>query len=153
MAVQCSVLGVSRSGDYSWLGRPESQICQANRLLSRDCRDPSGQPGQLRQPPHLPGASAPGPIRRPAPAGPPDAKRWPAGQEQAAVQGNHGFEACAPRGAGYTAPGLYSRGAQSALSFGHHLYLDPRGVAVLTAIMDLYSRGIVGWSMAERLTE
>ncbi len=34
----------------------------------------------------------------------------------------------------------------------YHVYPDPRGLAVWPGGMDLYSRGIVGRSMAERLT-
>ena len=52
VAVLCSVLEVSRSGYYSWLGRPESPASRANRSLSREIaeihRDSRGSYGSPR---------------------------------------------------------------------------------------------------------
>ena len=36
VSVQCGTLKLSRSGYYGWQSGPESETCQANRLLSRE---------------------------------------------------------------------------------------------------------------------
>ena len=49
-------------------------------------------------------------------------------------------------------PLLRGLGAQRQMGGGQHLHLDGRGLAVRGAVIDLFSRRVVGWSMSAAMT-
>jgi transposase InsO family protein len=153
VSVQCSVLDVSRSGYYRWRSCPESETRQVNRLLSReiaeihrDSRSTYGSPRVYRE------------LRR---------RGKTVGRHRVArLMREDGLKARTKRRFKATTD---SRHAHPVAPDRLHRDFTPEGPnrvwasdityiwtlegwLYLAVIMDLYSRGIVGWSMSERLT-
>ena len=153
VAVQCSVLEVSRSGYYSWLGRPESATRQANRSLSReiaeihrDSRSSYGSPRiyrALRRRGHTVGRHRVARLMR---------------RDGLQAKSRRRFKATTDsRHPHPVAPDLLHRaftpeGPNRVWASDITYIRTLEGWLYLAVVMDLYSRGIVGWSMAERLT-
>ncbi|NOJ50969.1 IS3 family transposase, partial [Bradyrhizobium sp. WSM 1744] len=151
--IMCDVLGVSPAGYYAWRSRPESQRSAANRELIDDIRrvhrDTNGRYGsprvhaELRA--HGRGASR-GRIER--------------------LMRRHGIRAimAKPRRVRTTdsrhdlpiAPDLLERNfiatAPNQIWLADITYVETeQGWLYLATLMDLYSRKIVGWAMADHL--
>lgn len=153
MAVQCSVLEVSRSGYYSWLGRPESATRRANRALAqeiaeihRDHRGVYGSPRiylALKRRGHLVGRNRVARLMREDGLRAKTKRRF-----KATTDSRHGHP---------VAPDILHRDfapeGPNRVWASDITYIRTReGWLYLAVVMDLFSRGIVGWSMAERLT-
>jgi transposase InsO family protein len=153
VALMCDVLGVSPAGYYAWRSRPESRRSAANRALVDDIkrvhRDSSGRYGSPRIHVELTaqgrGASR-GRIER--------------------LMRRHGIRAimARPRRVRTTdsrhdlpiAPNLLDRSfsatAPNQVWLADITYIETdQGWLYLAAVMDLYSRRIVGWAMADHL--
>ena len=153
VALMCDVLGVSPAGYYAWRSRPESRRSAANRALVDDIkrvhRDTSGRYGSPRIHVELTaqgrGASR-GRIER--------------------LMRRHGIRAimARPRRVRTTdsrhalpiAPNLLDRSfsatAPNQIWLADITYIETdQGWLYLAAVMDLYSRRIVGWAMADHL--
>ena len=153
VALMCDVLGVSPAGYYAWRSRPESRRSAANRALVDDIkrvhRDTSGRYGSPRIHVELTaqgrGASR-GRIER--------------------LMRRHGIRAiiARPRRVRTTdsrhdlpiAPNLLNRSftatAPNQVWLADITYIETdQGWLYLAAVMDLYSRRIVGWAMADHL--
>jgi putative transposase len=153
VALMCEVLGVSPAGYYAWRSRPESRRSVANRALVDDIkrihRDTRGRYGSPRIHVELKaqgrGASR-GRIER--------------------LMRRHGIRAimARPRRVRTTdsrhdlpiAPNLLDRSfsatAPNQVWLADITYIETdRGWLYLAAVMDLYSRRIVGWAMADHL--
>ena len=153
VALMCEVLGVSPAGYYAWRSRPESRRSAANRALVDDIkrvhRDTRGRYGSPRIHVELKaqgrGASR-GRIER--------------------LMRRHGIRAimARPRRVRTTdsrhdlpiAPNLLDRSfsatAPNQVWLADITYIETdRGWLYLAAVMDLYSRRIVGWAMADHL--
>ena len=151
--IMCDVLDVSPAGYYAWRSRPESQRSSDNRDLLEDIqrvhRDNHGRYGSPRVHEDLKaqgrGASR-GRIER--------------------LMRHHGIRAimARPRRAGTTdsrhdlpiAPNLLDRNfvadAPNRIWLADITYVETdQGWLYLAAILDLYSRRIVGWAMADHL--
>ena len=151
--IMCDVLEVSPAGYYAWRSRPESQRSSDNRDLLEDIqrvhRDNHGRYGSPRVHEELKaqgrGASR-GRIER--------------------LMRHHGIRAimARPRRAGTTdsrhdlpiAPNLLDRNfvadAPNRIWLADITYVETdQGWLYLAAILDLYSRRIVGWAMADHL--
>ena len=151
--IMCDVLDVSPAGYYAWRSRPESQRSSDNRDLLEDIqrvhRDNHGRYGSPRVHEELKaqgrGASR-GRIER--------------------LMRHHGIRAimARPRRAGTTdsrhdlpiAPNLLDRNfvadAPNRIWLADITYVETdQGWLYLAAILDLYSRRIVGWAMADHL--
>jgi putative transposase len=153
VTIMCGVLGVSPAGYYAWRSRPESQRSAANRELVNDIRrvhrDTNGRYGsprvhaELRA--HGRGASR-GRIER--------------------LMRRHGIRAIVakPRRVRTTdsrhdfpiAPNLLERNfiaaAPNQIWLADITYVETKqGWLYLATLMDLYSRKIVGWAMADHL--
>jgi transposase InsO family protein len=153
VAILCRVLEVSRSGFYGWLRRPESPASRANRLLSqqiaeihRDSRGTYGSPRVYRE------------LKRRGKA---------AGRHRVArLMRRDGLQAKTKRRFKATTDSRHSYPVAPELL---HRDFSPKGLnrvwasdityvwstegwLYLAVVMDLYSRCIIGWSMAERLT-
>jgi len=153
VAILCSVLEVSRSGYYNWLRRPESARSQANRLLSREIaeihRDSRGTYGSPRIYRAL--------QRRGQAVGRHRVARLMR-RDGLQAKTRKRFKATTnSRHAHPVAPDLLHRdfvpeGPNRVWASDITYIRTLEGWLYLAVIMDLYSRGIVGWSMAERLT-
>jgi transposase InsO family protein len=153
VALMCEVLGVSPAGYYAWRSRPESRRSAANRALVDDIkrvhRDTRGRYGSPRIHVELKaqgrGASR-GRIER--------------------LMRRHGIRAimARPRRVRTTdsrhdlpiAPNLLDRSfsatAPNQVWLADITYIETdQGWLYLAAVMDLYSRRIVGWAMADHL--
>jgi putative transposase len=153
VALMCDVLGVSPAGYYAWRSRPESRRSAADRALVDDIkrvhRDTSGRYGSPRIHVELKaqgrGASR-GRIER--------------------LMRRHGIRAimARPRRVRTTdsrhdlpiAPNLLDRSfsttAPNQVWLADITYIETdQGWLYLAAVMDLYSRRIVGWAMADHL--
>jgi putative transposase len=153
VTVLCDVLGVSPAGYYAWRSRPESERSAANRDLVEDIRrvhrDTRGRYGSPRIHAELKaqgrGASR-GRIER--------------------LMHRHGIRAimARPRWVRTTdsrhdlpiAPNLLDRNftavAPNRIWLADITYIETdQGWLYLAAVMDLYSRRIVGWAMADHL--
>ena len=153
VALMCDVLGVSPAGYYAWRSRPESRRSAANRALVDDIkrvhRDTRGRYGSPRIHVELKaqgrGASR-GRIER--------------------LMRRHGIRAimARPRRVRTTdsrhdlpiAPNLLDRSfsatAPNRVWLADITYIETdQGWLYLAAVMDLYSRRIVGWAMADHL--
>jgi len=153
VALMCDVLGVSPAGYYAWRSRPESRRSAANRALVDDIkrvhRDTRGRYGSPRIHVELKaqgrGASR-GRIER--------------------LMRRHGIRAimARPRRVRTTdsshdlpiAPNLLDRSfsatAPNQVWLADITYIETdQGWLYLAAVMDLYSRRIVGWAMADHL--
>ena len=153
VALMCEVLGVSPAGYYAWRSRPESRRSAANRALVDDIkrvhRDTRGRYGSPRIHVELKaqgrGASR-GRIER--------------------LMRRHGIRAimARPRRVRTTdsrhdlpiAPNLLDRSfsatAPNRVWLADITYIETdQGWLYLAAVMDLYSRRIVGWAMADHL--
>ena len=151
--IMCDVLEVSPAGYYAWRSRPESQRSSDNRDLLKDIqrvhRDNHGRYGSPRVHEELKaqgrGASR-GRIER--------------------LMRHHGIRAimARPRRAGTTdsrhdlpiAPNLLDRNfvadAPNRIWLADITYVETdQGWLYLAAILDLYSRRIVGWAMSDHL--
>lgn len=153
VAIQCSVLEVSRSGYYSWLGRSESATSQANRALSREIaeihRENRGVYGSPRvylaliHRGHTVGRNRVARLMRRDGLQARTKRRF-----KATTDSRHGHP---------VAPDLLQRnftpGEPNRVWAADITYIWTReGWLYLAVVMDLYSRGIVGWSMGDRLT-
>ncbi|HET7090169.1 MAG TPA: IS3 family transposase [Anaerolineae bacterium] len=153
VTILCDVLGVSPAGYYAWRSRPESRRSAANRVLVNDIkrvhRDTNGRYGSPRIHVELRaqgrGASR-GRIER--------------------LMRRHGIRAimARPRRVRTTdsrhdlpiAPNLLDRDftatAPNRIWLADITYIETdQGWLYLAAILDLYSRRIVGWAMADHL--
>jgi transposase InsO family protein len=153
VTILCDALGVSPAGYYAWRSRPESQRSAANRVLVNDIkrvhRDTNGRYGSPRIHVELRaqgrGASR-GRIER--------------------LMRRHGIRAimARPRRVRTTdsrhdlpiAPNLLDRNftapAPNRIWLADITYIETdQGWLYLAAILDLYSRRIVGWAMADHL--
>ena len=149
VALMCDVLGVSPAGYYAWRSRPESRRSAANRALVDDIkrvhRDTSGRYGSPR------GVDGSGPRSR--------------GRIERLMR-RHGIRAimARPRRVRTTdsrhalpiAPNLLDRSfsaiAPNQVWLADITYIETdQGWLYLAAVMDLYSRRIVGWAMADHL--
>lgn len=151
--IMCRVLEVSRAGYYAWRGRPESPRAAANRALVDDIervhRDTSGRYGSPRIHHELKaegrGASR-GRIER--------------------LMRRHGIRAimARPRQVRTTdsrhnfpiAPNLLGRdftaAAPNRIWLADITYIETdQGWLYLSAVMDLHSRRIIGWAMADHM--
>lgn len=151
--IMCRVLEVSRAGYYAWRGRPESPRAAANRALVDDIervhRDTSGRYGSPRIHHELKaegrGASR-GRIER--------------------LMRRHGIRAimARPRQVRTTdsrhnfpiAPNLLGRDftadAPNRIWLADITYIETdQGWLYLSAVMDLHSRRIIGWAMADHM--
>jgi putative transposase len=153
VTILCDVLGVSPAGYYAWRSRPESPRSAANRVLVNDIkrvhRDTSGRYGSPRTHIELKviGREASrGRIER--------------------LMRHHGIRAimARPRRVRTTdsrhdlpiAPNLLDRNftatALNRIWLADITYIETdQGWLYLAAILDLYSRRIVGWAMADHL--
>jgi putative transposase len=153
VTILCDVLGVSPAGYYAWRSRPESPRSAANRVLVNDIkrvyRDTNGRYGSPRIHVELKamgrGASR-GRIER--------------------LMRHHGIRAimARPRRVRTTdsrhdlpiAPNLLDRNftatAPNRIWLADITYIETdQGWLYLAAILDLYTRRIVGWAMADHL--
>jgi putative transposase len=153
VTILCDVLGVSPAGYYAWRSRPESERSAANRELFEDIRrvhrDTSGRYGSPRIHAELKaqgrGASR-GRIER--------------------LMRHHGIRAimARPQRVRTTdsrhdfpiAPNLLERNfianAPNRIWLADITYVETdQGWLYLATVLDLYSRRIVGWAMADRL--
>jgi putative transposase len=153
VTILCDVLGVSPAGYYAWRSRPESERSAANRELAEDIRrvhrDTSGRYGSPRIHAELKaqgrGASR-GRIER--------------------LMRHHGIRAimARPQWVRTTdsrhdfpiAPNLLERNfianAPNRIWLADITYVETdQGWLYLTTVLDLYSRRIVGWAMADHL--
>jgi putative transposase len=153
VTILCDVLGVSPAGYYAWRSRPESERSAANRELVEDIRrvhrDTSGRYGSPRIHAELKaqgrGASR-GRIER--------------------LMRHHGIRAimARPQRVRTTdsrhdfpiAPNLLERNfianAPNRIWLADITYVETdQGWLYLATVLDLYSRRIVGWAMADRL--
>ena len=153
IAVLCRVLEVSRSGYYIWRRRPESPASQANRSLSREIaeihRDSRGSYGSPRVYREL--------KRRGGTVGRHRVARLMR-RDGLQAKSRRRFKATTDsRHTHPVAPDLLRRefspeGPNRVWASDITYIWTLEGWLYLAVIMDLYSRGIVGWSMAERLT-
>ena len=153
VAVQCSVLEVSRSGYYRWRGRPESETRRANRMLSREIaeihRDSRGIYGSpriyltLRRRGKTVGRNRVARLMREDGLKAKTKRRF-----KATTDSRHAHPVAPDRLHRDFTPEGPNRVWASDITYIWTL----EGWLYLAVIMDLYSRGIVGWSMAERLT-
>ena len=153
VTILCDVLGVSPAGYYAWRSRPESQRSAANREIVDDIkqvhRDTSGRYGSPRIHAEL---KAQG-------------RRVSRGRIERLMR-HHGIRAimARPRRVRTTdsrhdfpiAPNLLKRNftaaAPNRIWLADITYVETdRGWLYLATVMDLYSRRIVGWAMADHL--
>jgi putative transposase len=153
VTVMCGVLGVSPAGYYAWRSRPESRRAVANRHLIDDIkrvhRDTHGRYGSPRI--HV------------------ELKAQGRGMSRGRIERlmcRHGIRAimARPRRARTTdsrhdfpiAPNLLDRNfvapAPNRIGLADITYIETdQGWLYLSAVMDLYSRRIVGWAMDDHL--
>ena len=153
VALMCDVLGVSPAGYYAWRSRPESRRSAANRALVDDIkrvhRDTRGRYGSPRI--HV------------------ELKAQGRGVSRGRIERlmrRHGIRAimARPRRVRTTdschdlpiAPNLLDRNfiatAPNQIWLADITYIETdQGWLYLAAVMDLYSRRIVGWAMADHL--
>jgi putative transposase len=153
VTIMCDVLGVSPAGYYAWRSRPESRRSAANRELVDDIRrvhhDTSGRYGSPRI--HI------------------ELKAQGRGASRGRIERlmrHHGIRAimARPRWVRTTdsrhdlpiAPNLLDRNftatAPNRIWLADITYVETnQGWLYLAAVMDLYSRRIVGWAMADHL--
>jgi putative transposase len=153
VTILCDVLGVSAAGYYAWRSRPESRRSAANRILVDDIkrvhRDTSGRYGSPRI--HI------------------ELKAQGRGASRGRIERlmrHHGIRAimARPRRVRTTdsrhnlpiAPNLLARNftatAPNRIWLADITYVETeQGWLYLAAVMDLYSRRIVGWAMADHL--
>ena len=153
VAIQCSVLEVSRSGYYSWLGRSESATSQANRALSREIaeihRDSRGIYGSprvylaLKRRGHTVGRHRVARLMRRDGLQARTKRRF-----KATTDSRHGHPVAPDILQRNFTPGEPNRVWAADITYIRTL----EGWLYLAVVMDLYSRGIVGWSMGDRLT-
>ena len=148
----CRVLGVSRSGYYGWLDRPVSHRLEANQRLLAEIRRVHGQArgvyGALKTWQQL------------------CAQGIPCGKHRVArLRRRHGIEATRRRRFKITTharkrqamtPDLVQRGftapAPNRVWVGDVTCVATRqGWLYVAVLLDLYSRKVVGWAMAERI--
>ena len=153
VTILCDVLGVSPAGYYAWRSRPESQRSAANREIVDDIkqvhRDTSGRYGSPRIHAEL---KAQG-------------RRVSRGRIERLMR-HHGIRAimARPRRVRTTdsrhdfpiAPNLLKRNftaaAPNRIWLADITYVETdQGWLYLATVMDLYSRRIVGWAMADHL--
>jgi putative transposase len=153
VCMMCSLLSVSRSGYYAWKHRPPSGREQSNRLLAAEIKrvfdDEKGRGG------------APRVARRLQDEG------TPAGRHRVArIMRDNGWRAKAARKYKATtnskhslpvAPNLLEQDFradkpdQKWVSDITYIWTD-EGWLYLAVVLDLYSRRVIGWAIAERMT-
>ena len=153
----CDAMGVSRSGFHAWLNRSPSSQIPASEESQRDRSRPAFLPATTRTlwcPAGLE-RSAAGGIRvdfhpdraADALAGPAGAATAPASAEgrRRSPGRNRSVE---PSG-----PAVRGRAAEPEVDRRLHLHLDRReGWLYVSAVIDLFSRRVVGWSMSAGMT-
>jgi transposase InsO family protein len=153
VAILCRVLEVSRSGFYGWLRRPESRASRANRLLSqeiaeihRDSRGTYGSPRVYRE------------LKRRGKAASRHRVARLMRRDGLQAKTKRRFRATTDSRHSYpVAPELLHRnftpeGPNRVWASDITYIWSTEGWLYLAIVMDLYSRCIIGWSMAERLT-
>jgi putative transposase len=153
VAVACRVLTVSRSGYYEWCTRPPSARDEENELLLKHIRAIHAESRGTYGWPRVHAELTPGlglPVNR---------KRVARLMRQAGIQGlyrrrRHG---CTVRDPGAEPAGdlvnrQFAVGGPNRL-WGHryHRAPDRGGKVYCAAVMDAYSRLIIGWSIAEHM--
>jgi putative transposase len=153
--VMCSVLRVSASGYYAWRGRPESARAQANKTLVEDIRRVHAGSRRRYGSPRVHAS-----LRA-------EGKRVGCNRV-ARLMHEHGIQAHRRRPFRKTtdsnhafppAPNLLDRQFASAVAPNQVWLADMTYIATgegwlyLAAILDLFSRKIVGWSMSETMPQ
>ena len=151
--VMCRVLEVSPAGYYAWRSRPESSRSVANRELlasiRRVHRDSHGRYGSPRIHAEL---RSPRAWRKPRPDRTTDALPWHSGHHGKprrcrTTDSGHGFP-IAPNLLGRN----FSAAARNQIWLADITYIETgQGWLYLAAVIDLYSRRIVGWAMGDHL--
>lgn len=149
----CQVLGVSRSGYYAWCGRPVSKRTQANRRLllqiERIHHTVDANYGSPRMWNELSALGIPCSVNRVARV-----------MRQAGIRSKRGRRFRRPwlkSVASFTVPNILQGSFQTQrpnqvwLSDITYIPTD-EGWLLLAAVMDLYSRRIIGWCMSKRRT-
>ena len=153
VGMMCRMMSVSRGGYYSWRDRPLSDTTQANQLLANDIKrifdDEKGRPGSPRitQRLHDEGKSA--------------------GRHRVAkIMRSHGLRAKAAKKYKATtnsnhslpvAPNLLEQNFtadapdQKWVSDITYIWTE-EGWLYLAVVLELYSRRVIGWAIAERMT-
>jgi len=153
--VMCSVLRVSASGYYAWRGRPESARAQANKALVKDIRRVhAGSRRRYGSPRVHASLRAEG--------------KWVGCNRVARLMHEHGIQAYRRRPFRKTtdsnhafppAPNLLDRQFASAVAPNQVWLADMTYIATgegwlyLAAILDLFSRKVVGWAMSETMPQ
>ena len=153
--VMCSVLRVSASGYYAWRGRPESARAQANKALVEDIRRVHASSRRRYGSPRVHAS-----LRA-------EGKRVGCNRV-ARLMRAHGIQAHRRRPFRKTtdsnhafppAPNLLARQFASAIAPNETWLADltciatSEGSLYLAAIMDLFSRKVVGWAMSETMPQ
>jgi len=154
VVIQCRVLGVSRGGFYAWLRRPESRRARENRDLVQRIRRIHQGRRRTYGSPRVHGALATEGVR--------------CGENRVArLMRVHGIRAIYRRKFRRTtdsehphpvAPNLLDQKFSSATEPNAYWVADityvwtEEGWLYLAAVLDLFSRRVVGWSMSSRLS-
>jgi putative transposase len=149
----CAMLGVSSSGYYDWLGRPPSQGEQANEVLLEAIRREHEASRQTYGSPRIHAAL--------------QQQGWQIGRKRVArLMQSNGIVGQRPRRkrprttqrdpAAVAAPNLLAQHFTACrpdeIWLADITYIDTaEGWLYLAVVMDLYSRTIVGWSMADHM--
>jgi len=169
--VMCSVLRVSASGYYAWRGRPESARALADKALVEDIRRVHagsrrryGSPrvhASLQARGNLKGLPL-GQTGGVQPRGAAHARSRHPGAPPAAVPQDHRQQPCLPacsqpagpavRVRGCAEPGLGKARALPGLADLTYIATG-EGWLYLAAVLDLFSRKIVGWAMSETMPQ
>lgn len=153
VALMCRVLDVSRSGYYDWRNRPLSARAQANQRLTADIRrihqEHKGRVGAPRITRHLREEGQRVGKNRVAHLMSSEGLRAKAARKyKATTNSNHTLP---------VAPNLleqdFSAAAPNQKWVSDITYIaTAEGWLYLAAVVDLYSRLVVGWAMSERMT-
>jgi len=153
VALMCRVLDVSRSGYYDWRNRPPSARAQANQRLTADIRrihqEHKGRVGAPRITRHLREEGQRVGKNRVAHLMSSEGLRAKAARKyKATTNSNHTLP---------VAPNLleqdFSAAAPNQKWVSDITYIaTAEGWLYLAAVVDLYSRLVVGWAMSERMT-
>mgnify|MGYP003451934244 FL=1 len=153
VALMCRALTVSRSGYYDWRGRPPSERARANARLATDVRriytEHKGRAGAPRITQHLRDEGQTVGKNRVARVMHTEQLRAKAARKyKATTNSNHNLPV-APNllEQDFTAPAAN----QKWVSDITYVWTD-EGWLYLAVVLDLYSRLVVGWAMADRMT-
>jgi len=151
--ILCDVLEVSPAGYYAWRARPESRRSTANRQLVNDIkrvyRDAYGRYGSPRIHIEL---KAQGPRGKPRPHRAIDAPSRHQGHHGAATVGADDRQPPRPSDRSEPLDRHFVAPAPNCVWLADITYVETdQGWLYLATVMDLYSRRIVGWAMADHL--